>query len=64
MAKWISKAIKHPGALRKTLRTKKGKKISTKKLNKATKSKNTTLRKRAFLAKTLRKLARKRKRKK
>lgn len=52
--KWIQKAIKHPGALRRSLGTAKGKKISTKKLNKAAKAKG-TLGKRARLAKTLRK---------
>jgi hypothetical protein len=61
--KWIQKAIKKPGALRRSLKVKKGKKITAKKLAKASKSKNPTLRRRAALAKTLRKLARKRKHK-
>jgi hypothetical protein len=54
--KWISKAIEHPGALRKTLKVKKGEKISEKKLVAAEHSKNPTTRKRAVLAKTLKKL--------
>jgi hypothetical protein len=54
--KFIQKAIKHPGALRKTLKVKKGEKIPEKKLDKATHSKNPTTRKRAVLAKTLRKM--------
>lgn len=62
--KWIQSAIKRPGALRRSLKAKKGKRISAKKLTKATKSKNLTLKRRAFLAKTLRKLAAKRKKKK
>jgi len=53
--KWIAKAIKHPGALRKQLGVKKGKKISTAALNKAAKAKG-TLGKRARLAKTLRRM--------
>ena len=61
--KWIQKAIKNKGALRKALKVKKGKKISAKALSKAAKSKNPTLRRRAILAKTLRKLAAKRKKK-
>lgn len=52
--KWIQDAIKHPGALRKTLGVKKGEKISEKKLEKAEKSKNPLTRKRANLAETLR----------
>ncbi len=54
--KWIQKAIKHPGALRKSLGVKKGAKIPSKKLTKAAHSKNPTLRKRAALAKTLSRL--------
>ena len=50
---WIQNAIKHPGALRKTLKVKKGEKIPAAKLEKATQSKNTTTAKRANLAKTL-----------
>lgn len=55
--KWIKGAIKHPGSLRKTLKVKKGEKIPAKKLEASTKSKNPTTRKRANLAKTLRRLA-------
>lgn len=57
--KWISNAIKKPGALRKELHIKKGKKIPAKKLEKAEHSKNPTLRKRAVLAKTLKKMHKK-----
>lgn len=53
MAKyWIEKAIKHPGALRKSLGVKNGKKIPAKKLNAAAK-KGGRLGRRARLAKTL-----------
>jgi hypothetical protein len=58
MANWIKKAIKHPGALRKALKVKKGKKISAKKLAAAAK-KGGTMGRRARLAQTLRKLRRK-----
>ena len=51
---WIQKAIKKPGALRKTAGAKKGKKIPAKTLTKLSKSSNPTTRKRANLAKTLR----------
>jgi hypothetical protein len=61
--KWIQSAIKKPGALRRSLKAKKGKRIPAKRLTKATKSKNVTLKRRAVLAKTLRKLAAKRKKK-
>lgn len=54
--KWIQGAIKNPGALRKTLKVKKGEKIPEKKLEKAEHSKNPLTRKRANLAKTLRKM--------
>lgn len=54
--KWIQSAIKHPGSLRKTLKVKKGEKIPENKLDKATHSKNPTTKKRAILAKTLKKL--------
>lgn len=50
--KWIKRAIKHPGALRKQLNVPKGKKIPARKLNKAAKAKG-TLGRRARLAKTL-----------
>ena len=52
--KWIEKAIKKPGALRKSLDVKEGEKIPESKLKKALKSKNPTMVKRANLAKTLR----------
>ena len=51
----IKKAIKKPGALRKSLGVKKGKKISKKKLDKAAKAKG-KLGQRARFAKTLAKL--------
>lgn len=51
--KWISKAIKHPGALHKELGVKKGKKIPEKKIIKAEHSKDPKERKRAKLAMTL-----------
>ena len=60
--KWIQKAIKHPGALRKALGAKAGKPISASKLAAAAK-KGGTLGRRARLAQTLKKL-RKGKRKK
>lgn len=56
--KWIQKAIKKKGALRKELGVKKGKKIPAKKLNAAAK-KGGKLGKRARLAKTLKKLRKK-----
>lgn len=52
---FIQSAIKHPGALRKSLKVKKGEKIPEAKLEKATHSKNPKLKKRAILAETLRK---------
>jgi len=54
--KWIQGAIKHPGALHKELDVPEGKKIPAKKLEKAEHSKNPVERKRANLAKTLKKL--------
>lgn len=54
--KFIKEAIRKPGALRKSLHVKKGQKIPASKLKKAEHSKNPTTRKRAVLAKTLRKL--------
>jgi hypothetical protein len=57
--KWIQGAIKHPGALRKTLKVKKGQKIPESKLKKAEHSKNPTTAKRARLAETLKKLHKK-----
>ena len=54
MAKnWIAGAIKKPGALHKSLGVPLDKKIPAAKINKAAKSKNPTLAKRANLAKTL-----------
>lgn len=55
---WIKKAIKKPGALHKELGVKQGKKIPKKMLDKAAKSKNPKLRKRADLALTLEKMHR------
>jgi len=54
---WIQKAIKKPGALRKSLKIKKGQKIPLKKLQSAAK-KSGKLGKRARLALTLRRLRR------
>lgn len=51
---WIADAVKKPGALRKTLGVKAGKKIPTALLKKAENSKNATTRKRAQLAETFR----------
>jgi hypothetical protein len=56
--KWIQKAIKKPGALRKSLGVKKGKKIPAKKLKAAAK-KGGKMGKRARLAETLGKLRKK-----
>lgn len=58
MAKWIQKAIKHPGALRKQLGAKEGEKIPKGRLKEAAKAKG-TLGKRARLALTLSKLKKK-----
>ena len=52
MVKWIQKAIKKPGALRRALGIKKGKKIPKKRLKKVAK-KGGKLGKRARLAMTL-----------
>ena len=62
--KWIQGAIKKPGALRKKLGAKAGKKLTSKQLAKASKSKNPTTRKQANLAKTLRKISAKKKKSK
>jgi hypothetical protein len=51
--KWIQGAIKHPGALHKTLGVKKGEKIPESKLKKAEHSKNPKTKRRAILAETL-----------
>lgn len=56
MSKWIQGAIKHPGALKKTLGVKEGEKIPESKLKKAEHSKNPTTAKRAHLAETLKKM--------
>lgn len=53
--KWIAKAIKKPGALRKEMGVKKGEKIPAGKLDKAAKAPG-LLGKRARLAKTLKKM--------
>lgn len=53
---WIQDAIKKPGALRKTLGAKKGKKIPEEKLEKAEHSKNPKTKKRAIMAATMRKM--------
>lgn len=54
-AMWMQGAVKHPGALRKTLKVKKGQKIPEEKLEKALHSKNPLTRKRANLAETFKK---------
>ena len=54
--KWIQKAIKHPGALRKKLGAKEGEPIPAGKLEKATHSKDPTTARQARLAQTLRKI--------
>lgn len=51
--KWIANAVKHKGALHKTLGVPEGKKIPESKIKKAEHSKNPTTRKRAVLAETL-----------
>lgn len=53
MANWIKGAIKHPGALHKSLGVPQGEKIPAAKIDKAANSSNPTLAKRANLAKTL-----------
>ena len=50
---WIQDAIKNPGALRKKTKTAPGKTISKEALKKASNSSNSTTRKQATLAKTL-----------
>jgi hypothetical protein len=54
--KWIQKAIKKPGSLRKSLHVKEGEKIPESKLKKAEHSKNPKTKKRAVLAETLKKM--------
>lgn len=56
MAKWIAKAIKHPGALHRALHVPAGQKITAKKMTKAEHSKSGKVRKEAALAHTLAKL--------
>lgn len=51
--KWIADAIKHPGKLHKELGIAPDKKIGAKRLEKATHSKNPTIKKEAVLAETL-----------
>jgi hypothetical protein len=55
--KWIQGAIKKPGALHKSLHVAQGKKIPKAKLNKAMHSKNPTIKRRAILANTLKKIS-------
>lgn len=55
-SKWIQTAIKHPGALKKSLGVKKDEKIPEAKLKKAEHSKNPTTAKRAHLAETLKEM--------
>ncbi len=59
--KWIAKATKNKGALHRKLGVPESKKIPAKKLVKAAKSKSPTVRKEVALAKTLKKINRKRK---
>lgn len=54
--KWIQDMQMKKGALHKALHVKEGKKIPVSKLKKAEHSKNPTLKKRAVLAETLKKL--------
>jgi hypothetical protein len=54
--KWISGAIKHPGKLHRELGVPEDEKIPAKKMAKAAKSKNPTIRKEVALAKTLKKM--------
>lgn len=58
---FIKSAIQNPGALREKLGIEEGKTIPKSKLEKAQKSKSAITRKRAVLAETLAKLAKKRK---
>lgn len=53
---WIKGAIKHKGALHKSLGVPEGKKIPPRLLTKALHSSNPTTRRRAALAKTLKKM--------
>lgn len=56
MDKWIAGAIKHPGALRRTLKARKGQPIPAAKLKAAAHSRNARTRRRAQLAMTLKKM--------
>ncbi len=53
MSNWIDGAIKHPGALHKSLEVPQGQNIPDSKIQKATHSSNDTLARRARLALTL-----------
>ena len=53
---WIAGAIKSPGALHRSLGVPQGKKIPAAKVEAATHSSNPTLRRRATLAQTLKKM--------
>lgn len=57
--KWIQKATKNKGKLHRELGVKEGEKIPAKKMAKAAKSKNPTIRKEVALAKTLKGLKKK-----
>ena len=61
--KFIQKAIKKPGALRKALHVKEGENIPEKKLEKAKNSKSPLMRQRANLAEILKKMPKKKKKK-
>ena len=61
MSHWIQGAIKHPGALHTALGVPQGSKIPASKLHKAEHSSNPTLRRRAILAETLKRMHSKRK---
>lgn len=60
--KFIQSAIRKPGALRRTLHAKAGQPIPARKLQQALHSQNPTTRKRAVLARTLKKLGRRKRR--
>jgi len=59
MKNWIAGATKNKGALRRKLGAKSGQRIPAGKIEKATHSRNPTLRKEAVLAQTLGRLRRK-----
>ena len=56
MAKWIQKAIKHPGALHRALHVPEGQKIPAKKMAKAAHSESPRVRRMVGLARTLKSL--------